>query len=269
MARVQGLRAVSFALMLSWGNWGGAMGAIAQSSPPQDLVNEMLPAQSTDAAPPPNPDAAASPDRDPTLDPNANPSGRPPSDPNAIPPGRSTLNTPRFTCQWVDGQPTVFYSPQSQPDRFYPWAVPQAMGGGWSPERRCQEIARRLESYRPQGLVDMTTSVENGYDIVCVTTEQVPGCQIVFTVPPGQDPLATRDRVFANLALADTEQTTQGVYTFAGSGRGWLTEIVDLVGGPSPRDRRWSGRSRPTSGPLYLRPFLDPADGGTGDYLAP
>lgn len=265
MALVQPWRWVSLALVWSWGGFGGGLGAIAQSPPPQDLVNEMLPAQSTDAAPPSNPNAAASPDRDPTADPTTDPT----ADPTAIPPGRSTSNAPRFTCQWVDGQPTVFYSPQSQPDRFYPWATPQAMGGGWSPDRRCQEIARRLETYRPQGLVDMTTSVENGYDIVCVTTEQVPGCQIVFTVPPGQDPLATRDRVFANLSLADTGQITQGVYTFAGSGRGWLTEMIDWVGGARRSDRRWSGRSRSTASSLYLRPFLDPVDGGTGDYLAP
>jgi hypothetical protein len=211
-----------------------------------------------------------------------------PSEPvgTAIPPGSSgsVADIARFQCQNIDGQPTVLYSPQSQPDRLYPWAVPQALGGGWSPERRCREIARRLESYRPQGLVDMTVSVENGYDIVCVTTEQVPGCQIVFTVPPGQDPLVTRDRVFANLSLADTGQTTQGVYTFAGSNRSWVGEAVSVLeeitgrggwsGDRAPRrsepDQPWdqpapSREYRSTA--IYLRPFLDPADGGTGQYL--
>ncbi|ASC74233.1 hypothetical protein XM38_052080 [Halomicronema hongdechloris C2206] len=169
---------------------------------------------------------------------------------------------PRFACQVHNGQYTVMYLPQSQPGEAYPWAIPEDMGSAWPAERRCNEISRRLESYRPDGLVEMLTAVENGYNTVCVTTEAVPACRIVFTVPPGQDPVATRDRVFENLALADEGQSTQGVNTFTDDGDtsllpGSLLESLGAILGNSP--------SR--SNGINLKPFLDEADGGTGEQL--
>lgn len=178
-----------------------------------------------------------------------------------------TDSDPRFSCQMVDGEYTVVYYPQSQPDQAYPWAKPTELGGGWTPERRCNEISRRLEFYRPDGLVEMQTAVENGYNTVCVTTQQVPTCRIVLTVPPGQDPVLTRDRVFENLAVADQGQQTDAVNALTGDrGGGVLNQIgealnIDL---PSMTGRR-SSNSR--SGGINLRPFLDPADGGTGAML--
>lgn len=169
-----------------------------------------------------------------------------------------SLNDVRFRCTVIDGEYVVVYSPESEPDTEYPWAQPTALGGGWTPERRCNEISRRLESYRPDGLQELQTGVENGYDIVCVTTEQVPGCRIVLTVPPGQDPVATRDRVFENIVVADSGQQTDAVVTFGEDGAELLDELGNLLGFPR----------RPShSGPINLRPFLDPADGGTGEFL--
>jgi hypothetical protein len=129
------------------------------------------------------------------------------------------------------------------------------MGGGWSADRRCQEISRRLESYRPDGLLEMRTATENGYSIVCATTEKNPTCRIVLTVPQGQDPIITRDRVFANLTTADSGQQTTAVNTFAERDRslqgiGLPTDITGIMNRPRP-----SG--------IYLKPFLDPADGGS------
>ncbi|MEB3338895.1 MAG: COP23 domain-containing protein, partial [Leptolyngbyaceae bacterium] len=173
----------------------------------------------------------------------------------------------RFTCQLNNGQYTVMYNPESQPNQAYAWATPSTLGGGWSADRRCSEISRRLESYRPDGLVEMQTGVENGYNVICVTTERVPGCRIVLTVPPGQDPVLTRDRVFENLTIADSGQQTQGVNTFVGSGSndpilGNLANLGNSIlgTGSNPLAPRRSGN-------INLRPFLDRADGGTGSKL--
>lgn len=171
---------------------------------------------------------------------------------------------PRFECETVNGQYTVMYHPESQPGQAYPWAVPTSLGGGWSAERRCSEISRRLEFYRPDGLVEMRTAVENGYNTVCVTTESNPSCRIVLTVPPGQDPITTRNRVFENLAIADSGQQTQGINTFTG-GRRDADEVDRLINlgisvlGGDRTPTRASG--------INLRPFLDRADGGTGARL--
>ncbi|MEM0981047.1 MAG: COP23 domain-containing protein, partial [Cyanobacteria bacterium P01_H01_bin.58] len=167
---------------------------------------------------------------------------------------------PRFLCQVENGQPTVMYSPRSQPGEVYPWATPGDLGSAWPAERRCNEISRRLESYRPDGLLELQTGLENGYDTVCVTTENDASCRIVFTVPPGQDPLVTRDSVFNNLALADQGQATEGVITFQDGGT-VLDDLENVLGLPSGNTSVQRNRS------INLQPFLDPSDGGTGSQL--
>jgi len=185
------------------------------------------------------------------------------------------LTGQRFTCQSQSGQYTVMYQPKSQPGQYFPWASPSTMGGGWSPDRRCNEIARRLEQYRPDGLVEMKTSAENGYNIICATTERNPGCRIILTVPVGQDPNSIRDRVFGNLATADTGQQTISVPTFIEGDRSRSKiDLAGLLGGIS-RGRNSqiltqdsSNNSTSFSGNgIYLKPYLDPSDGGTGTRL--
>lgn len=180
----------------------------------------------------------------------------------------------RFGCELVDGQNTVMYYPEGDLDQGQAWATPIQLGGGWTPERRCNEISRRLEFYRPDGLQELTTGTENGYNTVCVTTERNASCRIVLTVPPGQDPIATRDRVFENIAVADSGQRTEAVTTFRNNGVGdLLNQLGDALNLDLP------GRTRPATRPsspvetlespraIDLRPFLDPSDGGTGERL--
>ena len=179
-------------------------------------------------------------------------------------------NDPRFTCGMYNGQYTVMYHPESQPGESYAWAIPSQMGDNWDPQRRCNVISGRLESYRPDGLVELTTGQVNGYDTLCVTTEANPNCRIVLTVPVGQDPIQTRDQVFDALTVADSGQQTQGVYTFTNSGNplnnslgsifnGDLSGLNQTLGGNSSSSFSGSG--------IYLKPFLDPQDGGTGNYF--
>ena len=176
----------------------------------------------------------------------------------------------RFTCEIVNGEYTVMYYPESQPNRGYPWAIPGQLGGNWSPERRCYEITQRFESYRQDGLLEMSTDVQNNYDIICVTTQIDPSdCRIVLTVPPGQDPQLTRNLIFENLLVADDGQQTQGVYTYGDnqSGADLLNDVgkivgVDGLGGSSTTS------SQNANGDIDLRPFLDPSDGGTGSQLS-
>ncbi len=173
--------------------------------------------------------------------------------------GRDT----RFTCEQVNGEYLVMYSPASQPDQSYEWARPSEMGGGWTPARRCAEISRRLESYRPDGLLEMRTGLENGYNIVCVTTERNPSCRIVLTVPPGQDPLATRDRVFENLAVADSGQRTDAVNTLLADDDALIQQLGAALNLRLPRQAATVRRAQS----IDLRPFLDRADGGTATRL--
>ncbi|NJO78907.1 MAG: hypothetical protein HC827_10550 [Cyanobacteria bacterium RM1_2_2] len=174
------------------------------------------------------------------------------------------LNDVRFSCQVANGQYTVMYNPQSQPGQYYPWATPTALGGGWSPERRCNEISRRLEVYRPDGLLELKTGLENGYNTVCVTTEAAPSCRIVLTVPPGQDAVAVRDRIFNNLLVADSGQQTSAVVAYQENENGILQQIGQAIGIDLPGV---TGQRRNSPSSINLRPFLDAADGGTGTRL--
>ncbi|WP_036482287.1 COP23 domain-containing protein [Myxosarcina sp. GI1] len=192
------------------------------------------------------------------------------NDPGSVNPSptRRTSSDTRFSCEITNGEYTVMYYPESQPERGYPWAIPSQLGGGWTPERRCNEITRRFEAYRADGLLELTTDVENNYDIICVTTQVDPSdCRIVFTVPPGQDPQLTRDLVFENLLAADDGQQTDGVYTLTDNdsenqifeGVGKILEDIGI--------NRTSNTARKSPEKIDLRPFLDPADGGTGSQL--
>lgn len=172
----------------------------------------------------------------------------------------------RFACQISNGEYTVMYLPENQPESAYAWATPGDMGGGWTAEKRCFTISERLESYRPEGLAELQVGSENGYDTVCATTEQFPSlCKIVFTVPPGQNPVITRDLVFENLALADGGTDTTVVSTFTGSSNsGLLGEIGSVINSfPMPN----TPTATSSSNSINLKPFLSPADGGTGTAL--
>ena len=179
-----------------------------------------------------------------------------------------SASAPRFSCEVSGGQYTVMYLPESRPGQRYPWATPTGLGGGWTPDRRCGEISRRLEAYRPDGLLEMRTAVENGYNTICVTTQNVPACRIVLTVPPGQDPIVTRDRVFSNLTVADSGQQTQAVNTFSSTRRGgYLGEIGQALGIKLPSGSLSQGSPRRSTIAINLRPYLDRRDGGTGEKL--
>ncbi len=179
------------------------------------------------------------------------------------PPVNTSSSDTRFDCQYHNGQYKVMYRPQSQSMQPYPWAIPSNMGDGWTAERRCNEISRRLEMYRPDGLLELRNGRENSYDTICVTTEADPRCRIVLTVPPGKNPEVTRNQIFQTLVAAEEGQYTQGVNAFTG-GSGITNPLGQLLNGTIPQIGK---PSSPRSNGINLRPFLAPVDGGTGEKL--
>ncbi|NJM49057.1 MAG: hypothetical protein HC860_25215 [Alkalinema sp. RU_4_3] len=217
--------------------------------------------------------AATSRTGDVTVPTDADPASTPQPQTGTTLPGNIPLKSVAFSCRTNLGQPTVMYQPESQPNQYYAWAVPSQMGGGWSPERRCAEIASRLEEYRADGLVEMTTGKENGYNTVCVTTDRNGACRIVFTVRAagsGDDP---RSRLSKFSLRRMSGQTTQGVYTYTSRGGNdlgnlGLGEVGSLLNGLFGGSKAQT--TQPAIAPLSgidLRPFLDRADGGTGSKL--
>ncbi|MBD2665093.1 hypothetical protein B6N60_04685 [Richelia sinica FACHB-800] len=170
----------------------------------------------------------------------------------------------KFSCQFVNGRYTVMYQPESQPGQYFAWAAPQALGGGWTPEARCNAIAERLELYRPDGLQELNIARQNSENIICVTTEALPTCRIVLTVPRGKDPYTVRSSVFQNLISADDGQQTIAVNTFNNRNNNGLGAIYNL--GNSLLGGR-NNQVNSSRGGINLKPFLDPKDGGTARNL--
>jgi len=176
-----------------------------------------------------------------------------------IPPVTNGDGTVRFRCVPINGQQTVVYQPQSQPGQYFPWAAPRNLGGGWDAASRCQAIANRLESYRPDGLQELQVSVENNENIICVTTDANQRCRIVLTVPRNQDPYTVRNNVFQNLVTADNGQQTTAVNTYRGNN--------DLYNLGSTLLGNGNNRVSSSRRGINLKPYLDTRDGGTARGL--
>ncbi|YAI82687.1 MAG: COP23 domain-containing protein [cyanobacterium endosymbiont of Rhopalodia sterrenbergii] len=177
----------------------------------------------------------------------------------------TSLGNERFICQLERGRYTVMYYPQNQDRWLYPWAIPSDLENGWTAQRRCNEISRRLEMYRSDGLLELKIGRENNYDTICVTTQQDRSCRIVLTIPPGKNPEITRNKIFQTLIAAEEGQYTQGVNTFTDSKTSGsiINQLGLIFNGNSPQQNN----SFPSNNAINLRPFLDPSDGGTGSQL--
>ena len=186
-----------------------------------------------------------------------------PTGSTTVPTGSTNNSSTRFSCQFYNGKYTVMYEPVSRPGQYFAWAAPQTLGGGWDSQKRCQAIASRLEQYRPDGLQELQIAVENRENIICVTTQAIPSCRIVLTVPRDKDPYAVRSSVFENLVSADNGQQTVAVNTYSNRNTGGAKEIYNL--GQSLL--RGNNQGNNSGSGINLKPYLDPQDGGTGTNL--
>ena len=234
--------------------------ALAQSNNSSDSV--VVPTGSTSTSSPSN--SSTQINRSTTIDTSVN--GR--SRSTTTRKTRSTSSSPvtsatRFTCENYNGEYTVMYQPETQPGQYFAWATPRKMGGGWDPIKRCNTIAERLESYRPDGLTEMRTSSLNGYNILCVTSQADPSCRIVLTIPPDKDPYQVRNNVFQNLISADSGQRTAGVNTYSAN-NGDFENIFNMGRSLFEGSKKQNLASDKT---INLKPFLDRKDGGTARQL--
>ncbi|NEP77295.1 MAG: hypothetical protein F6K39_03385 [Okeania sp. SIO3B3] len=103
--------------------------------------------------------------------------------------------TDRFSCELRPDTEigkdvwTVMYDNDKGKQPWLGMVIP--MGRGWSPERRCQEIEKRLENFREDGLISL------GYrdnpntpqqQVLCVKTKlSGDGCPLLITLDVGMD----------------------------------------------------------------------------------
>jgi hypothetical protein len=111
----------------------------------------------------------------------------------------SLSNQVHFVCENVYGVPTTLWmSPQwnNEKRQFIRWVsgVPN-----YPPEKRCEEVTKRLNFALEQGGQYITYATMNSQNVIC-TTDKSSGevCQyVLFTLKPGQDPKSVLEDLFS------------------------------------------------------------------------
>jgi len=89
-----------------------------------------------------------------------------------------------------------------------PWLkMVTTLGGNWTPVERCQEIARKLELYRQDGLTKLTyrsdPATPSQYVICAYTKLSGSACPLLITLKPEADPYETLREMTAALKGGD------------------------------------------------------------------
>lgn len=122
-----------------------------------------------------------------------------------------------FTCSTSNGVPTTVATTDT--GRTVPmirWTSNAFDGAGWSPQRRCQEVSQRFESFRQQGrLAFITTGRMNSLPVICTAAKDGGACDgLLYTLKPSQDPTLALQRLFdvRNKARGPLNETNARLY---------------------------------------------------------
>ena len=116
-----------------------------------------------------------------------------------------------------------------------PWLkMVTTLGGNWTPFERCQEIARRLEMYREDGLLELTyRSYPNtpNQDVICAKTKKSgANCPLVITLNPGADGYQTLREMTASLTGGDgIYQSSDGKTTYQFTPENPVIYVADFL----------------------------------------
>ena len=83
-----------------------------------------------------------------------------------------------ISCMNADGVPaTVVQTKSGKQVPIIYWKSQAFAGSGWSPERRCQEVSARFQSYHSAGTLEyITTGRMNGLPVICVAKTDGGAC---------------------------------------------------------------------------------------------
>lgn len=99
-----------------------------------------------------------------------------------------------FSCSSLAGVPTT--TAQMADGRSVPvirWTSSTFDGAGWTPERRCQEVSARFDTFHRQDRLNyITTGRINGQPVICTSARPGSGCDgLLYTLKPSQNATAT------------------------------------------------------------------------------
>jgi hypothetical protein len=112
--------------------------------------------------------------------------------------------------------------------RFIEWKSEYFVKGGWTPQKRCQEVSKKFQKFQELGrLGNLTTGKNNGYSVVCAVAsyeETCNGNNQLFTLKNSSNPglvLAKLMDILEGTAGED-QPKIQGIITESSGNRKYL-----------------------------------------------
>ncbi|MEN9218062.1 MAG: COP23 domain-containing protein [Gloeomargarita sp. DG_2_bins_126] len=113
---------------------------------------------------------------------------------------RATANPKKlsFYCGTSQGTPATLAKSGNRVVPIIRWTSDSFSESGFSPERRCQEVSRRFQTYYDDGSLSfITTGRMNGQNVICVARSHGGPCAgLLFTLKPGSNPTQVINQLF-------------------------------------------------------------------------
>ena len=137
----------------------------------------------------------------------------------SLPYNTTKVNT--YKCLTIKGQPTTVVDTPRGRISLIVWQSGFFSRGGWTPERRCQEVSNRFQHHEnTRNLRYISTGTLNGYNIICVAEKQETidrdnsyQCQnngLILTLENKDDPNQVMRELFNLAARASGGPITRG-----------------------------------------------------------
>jgi Circadian oscillating protein COP23 len=86
-----------------------------------------------------------------------------------------------FFCGNYEGKPTTVAQAAQGDVPIIVWATEK--GGGWTPQKRCEEVSKKFQDFYNQGMLNyLTTGIKNGQKVICGGPQKGSCQQILFTI---------------------------------------------------------------------------------------
>ena len=129
-------------------------------------------------------------------------------------PNSAEARAKSFLCSTAGGTPTtIAVMSDGKQVPVIRWTSNVFDAAGWTPERRCQEVSGRFDTYNRQGrLTYLTTGRINEQPVICTAPSDNAGCDgLLYTLKPGQSARDTlRSLLDVRLKVKDPLYETNG-----------------------------------------------------------
>ena len=157
-----------------------------------------------------------------------------------------------FVCSVANGAPsTSAVKADGAQVPVIRWTSSAFEAAGWSPERRCEAVSKRFDSFYRQGrLTYITTGRMNSLPVICTAQTNGGPCDgLLYTLKPGQNATATLKSLLEIRVKArgPLNETTERMYVSLNE----LLSTAEARATGTGSSFRTSPASRPSSNPLW------------------